>query len=89
MASVNVRFKVKLLSPPLLCTRIVTISLVMRFILELYPCSLNFFNSPSWPAILFQNSKPLFEVRKCIYNANDTKICPWHSFRERRFDEHV
>ena len=24
-----------------------------------------------------------------FYDANDTKICPWHSFRERRFDEHV
>ena len=66
MASVNVRFKVKLLSPPLLYTRIVTICLFMRFILKLYPCSLNSFNSPSWPAILFQNSKPLFEVRRCF-----------------------
>ena len=24
-----------------------------------------------------------------LYNANDTKICLWHSFRERLFDEHV
>ena len=24
-----------------------------------------------------------------FYDANDTKICPWHSFRERRFDEHA
>ena len=38
MASKNVRFKTQLLKPPLLCTCIVTITLLMGFILKLYPC---------------------------------------------------